>query len=276
MMRGRVLCRCIVTTIVVRWCLADIFTVTFLKRHSDEDGRIFISSVNCGQAEMAVNMVASLAKHNISNYAIVAEGMSAYNFLNSRSVTTVLSHNAVNSKSQTYGSAGFKAMAFLRPTYLLEVVLRGFSVVWVDSDVYFYQNPVLHLTMQPDIVTLADGQANIQLSDTNNYCTCLMQFHPTSFTIKILRLWLILQQTPKHQSQQHLFNTALRRSTRGDKRLVLRLPQHLFPSGGCFNEVKGTAIWYHANWQRGKETKVMSLKMHDAWFVPPGVNCQFD
>jgi len=245
------------------------------------DNLVLLSNTNCAYAEIAYNMVLSLHKFNVTNYLVIAEGESAHQYLIARNINAALSPaKHVESKVHDFNSRGWITFMSARPRYLLHVVSLGFSAAWIDSDAFFFKNPVPFLQGAADVILADDtGKRPDNGASVIYYCGCFLRFRPTPYSVRVLELWINHQEKNMGLNDQIVLNKKVIPKLMGpNQRLPPNLhilPQELFPSGRLFELLRGSSApaWYHANWMLGKDKKLYELKAHGSWLVPGAQAC---
>lgn len=252
---------------------AHAFNRTQLQQIAANNTIIF-TTATCANADFVLNMFLSLSVFH-PNILIVAEDQLAYAYLlrlvPAYKLTRGLWTNS-SSGAMLFATKVFNDLCSLRPQYMLSIVLQGFTVLFVDADVYFYTDPLVHFPDLPDAV-FQDDAGPQSLGIHRNACGCLIRLVPTPFVTRMLHLWITEQGKHKSLSDQTVLNNFVLprfRQTTNTSDGFTYLPREIFPSGAIFSRFRNTSAWIHANFIIGHRHKLRFLMSNSAWKLKSG------
>lgn len=157
-----------------------------------------------------------------------------------------------------------------------EIVTDMTELVYIDPDIYFYQDPAWFVS------SLKDKGVHLAMQEDRPYCAGLMYITDNKLTRTILNpdAWTTCKtddQTYLRQAIQK-YQDATKRKPDDEKAIVDIFPQTLFPNGLAFTQIKEDRILtniklnkyvaFHFNYLRGLETKINKMIEYKAWLKP--------
>jgi Nucleotide-diphospho-sugar transferase len=119
-----------------------------LKRHATKDGFVLLTAVNYAYREHLMNFKCTLERVGMRDHFVVAAmDRQMYEWGVLRGLPIYLAGSAKKEESDLvvqgseYGGAGFKSVTKLKSVAVLEVLKKGYSVVWSDVDITWFQHP---------------------------------------------------------------------------------------------------------------------------------------
>lgn len=171
-----------------------------------------------------------------------------------------------------YDSAAYGGVVLKRPNHLLKLLKKNCSVLYVDVDTVWMQDPFHEIE--------AAGSSDLYLTDDEptkrafwgkNYCTCFMYIQPAAWCQTLMQGWA---SRITGNTNQLPFNSALRWAVltyASDAARPAILPLGQFPPGGVVLGKLGgfTAsphpTVFHANWLWGIKDKVDFFEERKLW-----------
>lgn len=241
------------------------------------DNSVFVTTSTCGYADFTVNWVLHMQEANVTNYIVIAEDARALEYLVGKFDGHVISsasfHRPFYSKGGIdlveYNNTGLSWCS--RPHYLKSIAERGYTAIWVDSDVALLRNPMPLLPRSYDIITANDELIVDDDRRYHNICSCFVAARPQLGSFELLRSWAA-ECGDQTQNQPSL--SAVMREHRGKINAYV-MPRSVLPCGKLMENIELESIthalrpyWVHANYRVGREKKLLFLKKHGAWKVP--------
>ena len=119
-----------------------------LKQHATEDGFVLLTSVNYAYREHLMNFKCTLERVGMRDHFVVAAmDEQVYEWGVRRGLPIYLAASAKSARSHLvtqggeYGGAGFKSVTKLKSVAVLEVLNKGYSVIWSDVDITWFNHP---------------------------------------------------------------------------------------------------------------------------------------
>eukprot|EP00440_Ansanella_granifera_P044370 gb/GFBE01048092.1/.p1 GENE.gb/GFBE01048092.1/~~gb/GFBE01048092.1/.p1 ORF type:complete len:291 (+),score=60.18 gb/GFBE01048092.1/:1-873(+) len=146
-----------------------------------------------------------------------------------------------------------------RPAYIDRLMQSGCSVLFNDIDAAWKGDAFAELQKYKG------GAADLQGYDDNGYGFCggFIYFNPTDFTKEVVKAWADLLTQPGRN--QHKFNLALKdaEEKHNGTHDVHVLPRDKFVGG--YTDDTADAVFVHANWRVGAESKRKYLQAQAVW-----------
>ncbi len=232
-----------------------------------QNNTIFLSAVDYSFTEMALNFYeTSLKRFNIHNYIFVCSNPDATSYLRATGITAVTMWNITKFlDSSSYHSEGF-GMKNIHKTVAIFLALQlNFSVVVVDVDIVFLQNPERFLHCNAcDMV--------FQVDWSKFYNGGFYLSHPRENVIKTHSTLLQSYDCWKYTQQKCLNKLVHKNDVR-----VLALSVQEFPSGHTYfdkprrmfagDKLCSKCVIVHNNWISSQSAKIYRFKEHLLWEV---------
>jgi rhamnogalacturonan II specific xylosyltransferase len=246
-----------------------------------QDNTVIMAETSCGFLAFAENWAMHVQKLGITNYLMVAADETSVQYLDERYPGHVIPATVFNPENMTsggfmeFGSKVFNEAMCERLLYQEAVLLRGYHILWTDTDIVWFQNVLDVIPRGFDWVG-ADDEADGVLSssqDSKVVCGCLMHWAPTEESKRVMRGWYSKCMEAGVGPDQVSFNQWW---TYGDLKQQLRwyiLPHQVFPTGGLdldidfSNHRQLLPALIHANYREGFEAKREFLQDRHAWLI---------
>lgn len=135
------------------------------------DDTIILTAASFGFRDILMNWICNMRRLKITNFAVAALDADIYRFAFVRGLPIYLddgmdanSREGLNSsaavllRETTYGSPEFFQLASLKSRIIIDVLKMGYDVVWSDTDVIWFRNPIAHLqTFGADLAVQSDA-----------------------------------------------------------------------------------------------------------------------
>ncbi|KAK7350473.1 hypothetical protein VNO77_09155 [Canavalia gladiata] len=160
-------------------------------------------------------------------------------------------------------SREFIKMMWRRTSFLLEVLKRGYSFIFTDTDVMWLRNPLTRLSKDEteDIQISTDKYLGDPWSEMNEINTGFYFVRSNKKTISLFETWYGMKDNAKGKKEQDVLFDLIRSGIIRNLGLRVRFLNTLYFSGFCqdSNDFKAV-ITVHANCCRTITAKVVDLK----------------
>lgn len=213
----------------------------------------------------------------MTNYLFLCTDLKSYQILTSTGVNALLYMNDAMSAvgaSSKYGSKQFKRKTHMKTRVVLDALMLGYTVLVVDVDIVFLQNPLHHLTCSS-----CDLQIQSDLTEGNSGFYLV---RPTRAGIELhVKAWQRGMLSPEHTSNQKAIDRTYEAMKKKKEIKMKTLSLKQFPNGKYFWEmqhrmfagdgpsVRKTVI-VHNNWIFTKEAKIYRFKESLLWVYDEG------
>ena len=237
-------------------------------RIADSKMTVIILLVNCGYLEFADNLVGSMLKFNVTNFALVPLDQMSYKVLLQTYPYNVVPPNPdiplADENSLNIGDASFIKLNAARALIMRRFVESGFTVLYSDSDMYWKSNILPHFE---DGLENGTKEAMVFRDGKQMICSCLIYMKPTNNSIAILHMWENLLGQGGYD--QPAWNKALRQSSGRFKYGILDGAKG-FPNGreyfNWWNDTqRARAHLIHNNWIVGGKEKKLRFQKNGMW-----------
>jgi rhamnogalacturonan II specific xylosyltransferase len=252
------------------------------------DKTVILGQTSCAFLEFAENWALHLVDLRITNWLLIANDDASYHYLDRKYPGHIIpiSVFSPDAKMATgglleYASQAFNMLMCERLAFQEAVLVRGYWLLWCDTDIAWRQNVLDLIPPGFDWVGVDDERTPITSpsKDTTNVCGCLMFWAPTPEAKRVMNTWHQKCIATKGSSQdQEMFGIWW---NDGDLKQILRwyiLPHHLYASGGTLTDHFDTGLFgnsramlpamVHANYRIGSAQKREFLEERHAWKVP--------
>lgn len=236
---------------------------------------IFISVSNYGAIELTKNHLTSLRQNGINNYTAYVTDIESYDELNRLGFNTTLFDNFnIGKNKMDFGTDDYNHMIFIRYYIILELLIKGKIVWYLDVDTV----ALIDLNI---IYTTLDKSYDVYFqNDINMLCTGCILIFPNNKTTSLIDL--IIKNKNDKINDQLLMNNIL--SSNPNIFNIFILSECNFPNGLLyFNELSDNLnfrqaqtffkksmephYFVHANYMIGIDTKIEALKQKNLWFI---------
>lgn len=241
--------------------------------HFRKQGELIVTSSTCGHLDMTLNWIEQIRSIGLSNFLVIAEDLPTYEYIMSSAPRNTM-------PSYSFGrpfSRGARQAASLdspdfkmchRPHYLIELIRRNVSALWIDSDAALLRNPSELLLHESDKIVLVDDQPYLKTTTRHYICSCFVSVRPSSAAEALLSTWAhVCGNKTKNQAP---LNYAL--DFLGATVPWKLMPKKLYPCGYDAERLALTKIpgwqspaWVHANWRVRKSAKVQFSSKFGVW-----------
>jgi lipopolysaccharide biosynthesis glycosyltransferase len=239
---------------------------------------LFISVFNLGGIPIALNHLESLRKQNIQNYRAYVTDQESYDILVEKGhpVELVIETTGQLTKDKSnFGTTEFNTLSYTRYKVILDLLVKGQSVWYLDIDTVVLQN--LNDVYSDLNITKYDA---VMQDDINMLCTGCMLLFPKPVTIKLMQL--IYDNRTSLENDQIILKRIL--MSKNNPINIMALNKWQFPNGLLyFNELNNNPAYrelqlkfmqstlpvyfVHANWMVGMENKIEAFKKKGLWFI---------
>ena len=257
--------------------LTSAKTTSFQSENSSVNRWVILSTTNYAFINFTRNWLISLHRCGIrNNITVIAEDSQAFGKLKDIH-TTKLDIQLVENKHLPPDNLPFKSEHYLRlvnrrPTYILNLLLKGIDVLFSDVDTVWLQNPFQYFIGEFDVYFEYDQIPKPGKSGL--VCAGFVYYNATNATINFLKQWVAqIERKPSIPDQELLNDLLSIESIRTSLKILLLNPKQ-FPNGQDFfnddrkNETILKPVVVHNNWIKGRDVKIKRFKEHNMWYLP--------
>lgn len=129
--------------------------------HASSDKVIILSFVDMSFLDMALNFYeTSIVKFNIDNYLFLTNDATTCQMFRFKMINCYVyaQHKDTTNEATIYNSIEFNKKMAIRPYFILDALICGFTVLHCDVDVVFFRNPLTDLksSVTSDVACLLD------------------------------------------------------------------------------------------------------------------------
>lgn len=162
-----------------------------------------------------------------------------------------------------YMSQDFINMMWRRTLFLLDVLKRGYSFIFTDTDIMWLRNPfqVLSTDQSEDLQISTDQFYGDPRSENNLINTGFYFIRSNNATIALFELWYAMKNNFTGTKEQDVLTSLMRKGLFGELDLKVRYLETLYFSGFCQDSTDFRAVTtVHANCCRSIKAKVADLR----------------
>ncbi|CAN8062254.1 unnamed protein product [Agarophyton chilense] len=250
-----------------------------------EDNTVILSAMNFGYRDIMMNWVCNMRELKIMNFVVAAFDAQLYRYAFLRGVpvyleTTMMFNSSVLDAS--YGTDSFKQLSKLKSRIVLRVLKLGYDVVWTDTDIVWFRNPLNDLKgHNADLIIQSNAPDGENANEKRRINSGFYLVHRNNRTINAFED-IIAFAKQSNMSEQPCFYDVIcgkkgerkvgnDRCLYGEMTLQL-LDRNLYPNGNThriWELPAGTILLefpnlfiLHNNWIKGSREKQKRLKMH--------------
>ncbi|XP_051137856.1 uncharacterized protein At1g28695-like [Andrographis paniculata] len=163
---------------------------------------------------------------------------------------------------KVYMSEDFIEMMWRRTVFLGDVLKRGYTILFTDTDVLWLRNPFPHLTQNHtiDLQVSTDNFNGDEWSESNPINTGFYMVRPSNRTAALFDSWHSMKDTSGGLKEQDVLNHLRRRRLFAKLGLTVRFLNTLYFSGFCEDSTNASAVTtVHANCCRRIAAKMADL-----------------
>ena len=237
-----------------------------------KDKAIMLAMVDGGYMDMVINLfISGIKPYNISNFIILAIDNVTCPELRRHGIHCAMYMNfELSTEASKYSSKEFNAKMSARSQILLDVLTEGYTVLHVDTDLYFYSNPFDDIICPPKSCHMA------ALFDEHSYNAGFILLHPNQYSLELYNGMVDLQQKEPGLTEQKRLNAIIAQMQRRSSKEfnIIKLSQRKYQCGKEFYSQRVFAdtaalcpecIVVHNNWIIGIENKVLRAKEMHQW-----------
>jgi hypothetical protein len=278
-----------------------------LPQVADKHGVVVLTATTFEYHTMLMNFACRLRELNVNNLLVGAfdEALYRYAFVRGMAVYTAIPSNTSASSGASggvaypsaaaaleagchFGSKCFRAVTKLKSRAVLEILKKGYNVLWSDMDVVWMRNPIRDLLNYGQGVFPVQGNAPNDSEPPNSHLRINSGFYlarSDAPTIKAFEMITAHASTTDKSEQPSFYiilcgdkgqhrveNTACQEPTTGLRTEFL--PMDKYPNGaynGYWNDTKlareSDLAILHNNWISGLDNKFGRLREHRFWFI---------
>ena len=250
--------------------------------HDERRPLTILSSVNAGFLDFAVNWLMSMKQIGIRhNVTLIAEDPTAYEYLSNRyKKSTTITIVPTTKKPTSAKVLGFFTKEYLqlvnrRAAYMLEYLEKGYDVLHVDVDEYWFRDPVEFIRAQYDVYDVWSSQGK------DGPCPCFLYLKAIPKVISMVKDWS-LRMIRKHGRENDqvslakvLWRYRVMPYQTGKRINHFKLSHDIFPTGTVFFtpswwKMNGMRVYVaHANRLGNHEKKTAFFREYRLWLVNP-------
>ena len=232
---------------------------------------VMLAIVDSGYMDMTINLFLSSNKpYNISNFIILAMDKVTCPELRNYGIHCAMYRNfALSSGASKYGSKEFNAKMSARSQIIIDILSEGYTVLHVDTDLYFYSNPF------DDIFCPQESCHMAALYDKHNYNAGFILLHPNKYSLELYQDMIALQKKKRGFTEQKRLNVTIQQMQSKSKEFnILKLSEAKYQCGFYFYGHRVFAdtaapcpecVVVHNNWIVGMENKILRAKEMHQW-----------
>ncbi len=236
---------------------------------------LFISVFNYGCIEIAHNHLASLKQNNINNYMAYVTDIESRDYLSSLNYNVELVDDNIFVKEKCdFATKSFNNLSYLRYKIIAKLLQENKTIWYLDVDtvVLYDLNKYFNNEIDKNFDILFQD-------DINMYCTGCMLLQPKQNNIQLCQV--MYQNMNMDNNDQIVLRNILRSNPNFCNTKTLDILK--FPNGLLyFRELQQipnwrklqedfrnnpNALFVHANWMVGVDTKINALKSKQLWFI---------
>ena len=245
-----------------------------LSRRADSNGIVILMSTDYAFINMTLNQYyTSFKKLGINNFLYVTSDEQSSEILKKYNIAHYTFQGDVDvdtNKMSNFGTASFAKKTHIKTKIVLKALMSGFTVLMVDVDVTFLQNPL------PFFSECSDCDIQMQ-NDGGVGNSGFYLVRPTKAAIDLHSAALSMATTSPNITNQKALGKILRRMLRHGQIKSKILSSKLFPNGRAYFE-KGkrmfagdnpcrTCVIVHNNYIVSGEAKIYRYKESMLWFL---------
>ncbi|XP_038047369.1 UDP-D-xylose:L-fucose alpha-1,3-D-xylosyltransferase 3-like [Patiria miniata] len=254
------------------WSANSACTQADIERRS---ATVVLTTTNAGYLDVTENMLESIKRTRACpNITVIAEDEPSYQRLTQRIQSQPGLHVqrsplvATVWKSTKLHSRDFNRLVRRRPQYILNLLKKGYDVLFLDSDNVWFKDPFKDFQESFDIA-MHNQQVNIA-----EFCVGFAYYRPTENTLRLVTEWLRLLDKKKHPKtgEQTTMNKLISRKLI-PKLKIKTLNETNYPDGKKYfrqagwREAHSDTTVLHLSFIFGHDAKVAKLKEFGFWFI---------
>lgn len=169
---------------------------------------------------------------------------------------------AVSLLEAPYGTQEYGEVVWRRPHYLLDLLSKGCTVLYVDIDTVWAKDPFLDIgARRGHDLYLVPDDSKAGKSDRMYFCSCFLYMQPTALNRQLVHWW---SESARGNRNQFVFNRILKALKSKFSFEWASLPVEKYPPGEGVNSYPDASV-IHANWVTGHDSKVCFMKARGLW-----------
>ena len=266
----------IVTEGVVRSTVAHVTSLQCTQAEiNNNPNTIVLTTTNAGFLDVTENMLESIKiTRACPNITVIAEDKESYQALSTRAKSQPGLHvqrtdsGETTSEKLMVNTAVYNQLVNKRPAYVLSFLEKGYQVLFVDVDTYWFHDPLKNVQWDFDI-----AMHNEFTAPTYWFCDGFVYYKPTTNTIKFVKEWAHLLATKKKGTADQKVMNSLISNKHINGLKVKTLSASQFPDGHRYFKTKGwkeknnDTIVVHLSYILGHDEKVKTLKKYGFWVI---------
>ncbi|XP_038058207.1 UDP-D-xylose:L-fucose alpha-1,3-D-xylosyltransferase 3-like [Patiria miniata] len=173
---------------------------------------VVLTTTNAGYLDVTENMLESIKRTRACpNITVIAEDEPSYQRLTQRIQSQPGLHvqrsplGATESKSLKLHSPDYNRLVSRRPWYVLKLLEKGYDVLFVDSDTFWFRDPFKDFQGDFDIAM------HNEKVDVAAFCDGFAYYRPTENSIRFVTEWVHSLDKNKHSADQIIMNQLISR-----------------------------------------------------------------
>ncbi|XP_038047357.1 UDP-D-xylose:L-fucose alpha-1,3-D-xylosyltransferase-like [Patiria miniata] len=254
------------------WSANSACTQADIERRS---ATVVLTTTNAGFLDVTENMLESIKRTRACpNITVIAEDEPSYQRLTQRIQSQPGLHvqrtpiGVTVSKSLKLHSRKYNRLVRRRPRYILDLLKKGYDVLFVDSDTFWFKDPFKDFQESFDIA-MHNDDVNITI-----FCAGFAYYRPTENTLRFVTEWLRLldkEKQPKTGDQSTMNKLISRKLI--PKLKIKTLNETNYPDGRKYflqagwREAHSDTTVLHLTFIFGHDAKVAKLKEFGFWLI---------
>ena len=236
---------------------------------------IVLTTTNAGFLDVTENMLESIKiTRACPNITVIAEDKESYQALSTRAKSQPGLHVQITDSGETtseklmVNTAVYNQLVNKRPAYVLSFLEKGYEVLFIDGDTYWFRDP------------FEDFQGNFDIAMHNEYpsnqmgfCDGFAYYRPTENTLLFVKQWVRLLKTSKKGIPDQLVMHHLISGNKIPGLKIKTLNPYNYPDGKKYFLTKGwrdlhnNTTVLHLSYILGHNNKVTKLKKYSMWVI---------
>ena len=233
---------------------------------------VILSTTNAAFLDFTDNWLASIRKIGIHpNITIVAEDKKSYDhYFRTPDIHVMRADQSSVSEKLVFDTPEYKTFVNKRAQYILDLLLKGYDVLFSDVDTFWLSDPFPYFEEDYDIFTQLDQG----YPDRRVLCAGFVYYKSNRYTIKFVKLWIKkMNRLHNVKPDQVVMNLLMYKKSVPRLRVKVLDPEK-FLSGRYYfdaqwrrNNPHVKPVMLHNNWIIGHDRKVERFKNLGMWLT---------
>ena len=272
-----------------------------LSQVADQRGLVVLTGTTMAYHTMLMNFVCNLRNVGVDNLLVAAfdDAVYKFGFVRGLAVYPALAEGAGEHTDCDFGSSCFRKITKQKSQAVLNILRKGYHVLWTDMDVVWLQNPIPDLWSYGPATLPIQGNEPSTAAPSNGHLRINSGFYlaraeePTIAAFDLITRHALTTDKSEQPSfyivlcgnkgQHRVGSDACLEPTTGLRTEFL--PRDRYPNGahkGFWNKTTKAAALadlfiLHNNWITGLDNKFERLHRHNMWYIGDGdeMSCSY-